>query len=537
MLFAQNLTKSFTNRDLFKDVTFSISDGERVALVGSNGAGKTTLMRLLAQEDQPTSGTAGYRGGSIGYLKQESGFNPDNTLVEELWTAFTEARSIKLRLQELEATLANAANDPTINATALIAEQVNLYHRYELLDGHGVAGRIDRVLSGLGFKPRDRTKLCGEFSGGWRMRISLAKALVRHPDHMLLDEPTNHLDADARSYLARELAEYKGTLVLITHDSTFLDKVVNRVLEVSDTGVASYSGNYTKYVQQKEKSRLLLEQAAARQEREISRQEVFIERFRASATKATAAQSREKQLAKVVRIGRPRDEGRARFTITALGRVEQRVVVLQSISHAYDENIVLMDVNLTVERQQKVVLVGPNGSGKSTLLRIAAGQIQPLEGAVTWAEHARFSYYEQHQDEALDQNMTVLEEVQSAAGGANEGNVRNVLGKFLFKGDDVFKPVSVLSGGERSRVALAKFLIQPTNVLLLDEPTNHLDRATRESLIKALKSYDGTILCASHDPDILNTVATHVYEVRGGECIPTHMAAQPMPVKQPARRK
>ena len=537
MLFAQNLTVSFITRDLFKDVTFSISDGERVALVGSNGAGKTTLMRLLAQEDQPTSGTAGYRGGTMGYLKQESGFDPNNTLVEELWTAFTEARAIKLRLQELEATLANAANDPTINATVLIAEQVNLYHRFELLDGHGVAGRIDRVTVGLGFKPSDRTKLCAEFSGGWRMRISLAKALVRRPDHMLLDEPTNHLDADARAFLAKELVEYKGTLVLITHDHLFLDKVVNRVLEVSDTGVASYTGNFTKYVQQKEKRLILQEQAAGRQEREIAKQEVFIERFRASATKATAAASREKQLAKVVRIAHTKGEDRARFTITALGRVEQRVLVLQSISHAYDDNLVLIDVNLTVERQQKVVLVGPNGGGKSTLLRIAAGQLQPMEGTVTWAEHAKFGYYEQHQDEALDLNRTVMEEVQAAAGAAHEVNLRNILGKFLFKGDDVFKPISVLSGGERSRVALAKFLIQPTNVLLLDEPTNHLDKATRESLIKALQSYDGTILCASHDQAILDTIATHVYEVRGGECIPTHLAAQPMPVKQPARRK
>ncbi|MSQ14188.1 MAG: ABC-F family ATP-binding cassette domain-containing protein [Dehalococcoidia bacterium] len=536
MLFADRVTKSFGTRDLFEGVTFNIAAGERVALVGSNGAGKTTLLRLLAGEDSPTSGSAGHRNGSLGYLKQESGFDPEHALEEEVWTAFPEARGIELRLQELERLLADPAGDPAINAAALVAQQTELYERYDLLDGHTIAARVDRVLRGLGFKPTDRTKRCGDFSGGWRMRISLAKVLVLHPNHMLLDEPTNHLDASARSYLARELIDYEGTLVLVTHDAAFLDRVVKRVLEVSDSGVVSYTGNYTKYVQQKEKRRLLQEQAASRQERQIAKQEAFINRFRAG-TKASLVQSREKQLAKVVRIERPKDEGTARFTITSLGRVEQKVVTLASVSHAYDDEIVLLDVNLTVERGQKIVLVGPNGSGKSTLLRIAAKQVRPSEGAVDWAEHARFGYYDQHQDEALRPERTVLEEVQSAAGAATAGQVRNVLGKFLFRGDDVFKPVSVLSGGERSRVALAKFLIQPTNVLLLDEPTNHLDRATRESLVKALQSYDGTIVCASHDQAILDTVATHVYEVRGGACVNTRIVTPAAPVKQQSKRR
>ncbi|MSP77994.1 MAG: ABC-F family ATP-binding cassette domain-containing protein [Dehalococcoidia bacterium] len=536
MLFADRLTKSFGSRDLLKDVSFSIAAGERVALVGSNGAGKTTLLRMLADEESPTSGSAGHRGGSLGYLKQESGFDPDNTLEAEAWTAFPEARAIELRIQEVERRLVDAADDPAIDAAALSTEQLGLYERYDLLDGHTIGVRVDRVLRGLGFKTTDRAKLCGAFSGGWRMRIALAKVLVRRPDHMLLDEPTNHLDESARGYLARELTDYQGTLVLVTHDSAFLDKVVKRVLEVGDSGVASYTGNYTKYLQQKEKRSVLQEQAASRQERKIAKQEVFINRFRAG-TKASLAQSREKQLAKVVRLERPREAGTARFSITSLGRVEQKVVTLASVSHAYDDDIVLVDVSLTVERGQKVVLVGPNGSGKSTLLRIAAGQVEPLEGTVAWAEHARFGYYEQHQDEALDPERTVLEEVQSVAGTATEGTVRNVLGKFLFKGDDVFKPVSVLSGGERSRVALAKFLIQPTNVLLLDEPTNHLDRATRESLVTALKGYDGTIMCATHDQDILDSVATHVYEVRGGACVNTRIITMPIPVKQQSKKK
>ena len=355
---------------------------------------------------------------------------------------------------------------------------------------------------------------------------------------MLLDEPTNHLDSKARGWLTRELRDYQGTLVIVTHDGAFLDKVAKRVLEVGDSSVVSYTGNYTKYLHEKEKRRHLQEQAAARQERQLASQQGFIDRFRAKATKATQVKSREQALAKVQRIARPRGEVGAKFSIRSHGRVEQRVLALDSISFAFDDDMVLMDASLTVERGQKVVLAGPNGSGKSTLLRVAMRQIHPLEGEVLWADRARPGYYEQHQDEALDPERTVLEEVQAAAEGATEQRVRSVLGEFLFKGDDVFKPISVLSGGERSRVALAKFLIQATNVLLLDEPTNHLDKATRDSLVKALGKYDGTIICATHDAEILDTIATHIYEMRDGACVNTRIVVPPLPIKaQPKRRK
>ncbi len=532
MLFADNISKSFSNHDLFANVSFNISDGERVALAGQNGAGKTTLLRMLAGEDPPTTGQAGHRNGSLGYLKQESGFNPENTLEQEMWTAFPEARAAALGIEEVE----RAIGEGTGDAAALVERQVELLERFSFLDGYTVKVRVSRVLRGLGFKPADDLKLCREFSGGWRMRISLAKVLVRRPDHMLLDEPTNHLDSAAREYLARELTGYEGTLVIVTHDGAFLDRVTTRVLEVGDNGVVSYTGNYTDYLRQKEERRVQADLAAERQERQLAKQQVFIERFRAG-TRAAQAQSREKQLAKVERLARPKEEAATRFTITSRGRVEQRVLVLNSISHAFEQELVLLDVNLTVERGQKVVLAGPNGSGKSTLLRIAAGQIVPTEGTVTWADRAQFGYYEQHQDEALDPRRTVLEEVQAAAGNTTEGEVRSVLGKFLFTGDDVFKLVSMLSGGERSRVALAKFLLQPTNVLLLDEPTNHLDRSTRESLVKALQDYDGTIVCATHDQAILDKVATHVYEVRGGEFVEQRVIAPAFaPVAAPRRR-
>ena len=535
MLFTENATKTFGGLDLFTGVSFNIAYGERVGLVGPNGAGKSTLLRMLAKEDAPSTGNAGYRNGSLGFLKQEPIFGLKNTLKQEMWTAFPEALSISHRLAELESELAVAGD----NKQPMIEESLDLYERFKILDGDTVEARIDRVLNGLGFKKTDRSKTCESFSGGWRMRISLAKVLVRRTDHMLLDEPTNHMDSRTKDWLARELREYQGALVITTHDGTFLDKVIMRVLELEDRSVVSYSGNYTKYIQEKEKRRQRQEQAAARQERQLQTQQVFIDRFRAKATKATQVKSRENALSKVQIINRPRAEVGAKFSIKAHGRVEQKVLTLDAVSMAFGDEFALMDASLFVERGQKVVLVGPNGSGKSTLLRIAMGQIDPLEGQVQWAERAKPGYYEQHQDEALNSALTVLEEVQSSAKDATEERVRKVLGEFLFKGDDVFKSVSVLSGGERSRVALAKFLIQPINVLLLDEPTNHLDKATHGSLVKALDNYDGTIICATHDATILNTVATHVYEMREGACIITY-SKEPddsTPKTKPKKRK
>jgi ATP-binding cassette subfamily F protein 3 len=527
MLFAENVTKSFDSFDLFTGVSFNVADGERVALVGPNGAGKSTLLRMLAGDDSPTTGSAGHRTGSLAYLTQESRFNPENTLEQEMWVAFPEALAISRRLAVIEAELPDAGD----NASELVAESLNLYEQFTLMDGHGVESRVDRVLSGLSFKRADRVKECSSFSGGWRMRISLAKVLVRQPDHMLLDEPTNHMDTKARDWLARELRDFPGTLLIVTHDGAFLDKVAKRVLEVGNGGVVSYTGNYTQYLREKEKRRQQQEQAATRQERQLASQQEFIDRFRAKATKAAQVKSREKALAKVKLIARPRSRVGAKFTIRSHGRVERNVLTLDSVSFAFDDELVLIDTSLTVERGQKVVLIGSNGSGKSTLLRIAMGQMDPLEGDVLWAERARPGYYEQHQDETLDPDLTVLEEVQAAADGATAQRVRTVLGEFLFKGDDVFKQVSVLSGGERSRVALAKFLIRPTNVLLLDEPTNHLDESTRKSLVEALDKYDGTIICATHDSTILDTIATHVYEMRDGACVNTRIVEPLAPVK------
>ncbi len=515
MFYAEDISKSYGPLDVLVDVSFTVGTDERAGLAGPNGAGKTTLLRLLAGEDAPDSGRGGWRGESLGYLHQEAGLDSRRPLLDEMWTAFPEASLTEHRLHQVAQRLERGDGD----LDALIVEQGELFEEFERLDGYRIEARIGRVLNGLGFPPEVRGKRCGDFSGGWQMRIALAKVMVRRPDCLLLDEPTNHLDAASRGWLAEELSAYRGTVLIVTHDGDFLDRVVTRILELRDGGVDSYAGNYTAYQQQKAARLQQQDRDAARQERELARQQRFIDRFRAKASKATQVKSREKALAKIERLERPRKEAEIHIALSADGRTEHDVLLLKEISHAYGENVVLVDVNLHVERGQKVVLVGPNGSGKSTLLRIAAGLIRPSEGSVLWAEKARFGYYDQHQDEALERGRTVLDEVRSVAGHEPEERLRTILGQFLFRGDDVFKSIAMLSGGERSRVALAKLVIQPTNVLILDEPTNHLDRSTRRKLLEVLEKYDGTVLCAAHDPGILDRVATRVFEVKDCGCL------------------
>ena len=510
MLYAETVTKSFGSTDVIKDLNFIVGDGEHVGLVGPNGGGKSTILRLVAGDHKADVGEAGYRGASLGYLRQEAGLQEDISLVEELWLAFPEARAIELQLEDIASQIERGEGD----LDALIEQQADLFEKFEAMDGYRIEARIGRVLDGLGFLVTDREKKCGDFSGGWQMRIALAKVLVRRPENALLDEPTNHLDAKTRKWLAEELQDWEAAMLIVTHDGEFLDQVATRILDLREGRVDSYAGNYTSYQRQKAAKLQAQDQAAARQERVIGKQERFIERFRAKATKTTQVQSREKMIAKIERIEHTKKESEVNFVLTSSGRTERDVLMVKRMSHAYGDHVVLVDVNMHIERGQKVVFVGPNGSGKSTLLRIAASLLPPTEGTLEWAERARPGYYDQHQDEALDYDRTVIEEVRSVAGSAPDVKLRTVLGQFLFRGDDVFKPVRVLSGGERSRVALAKFLIQPTNVLLLDEPTNHLDKTTRRKLIEALQGYDGTVICASHDPGIVDGIATHVYEVK-----------------------
>ena len=514
MIFAEHVSQAFGGTQVLRDVTFALGDGERVGLVGPNGTGKSTVLRLIAGDDQPDTGAAGWRGGDLEFHRQDADLNDDHTLLEEMWTAFPEARAIERELEKVAAAIEGGTGD----LDALIERQSDLFERFEALDGYRIDQRVGRVLAGLGFAPADRDKLCGAFSGGWRMRIALAKVLVHRPPNVLLDEPTNHLDVAARDWLALELSEYKGTVLLVTHDAEFHDVVVNRILELRDGRVESYSGNYSDSQKQKAQKIAQQEATAARQEREITKQQRFIDRFGAKATKATQVKSREKALARIERVEHVREDREVAFQLKATGRTELDVLDVAHVSKAFGDHVVLVDVNLHVERGQRVVLLGPNGSGKSTLLKIIAGRLQPDEGVVAWADRARTGYYDQHQDEELESGNTILDEVRGVATDEVDEHLRGVLGRFLFRGDDVFKPISVLSGGERSRVALAKFLIEPTNVLLLDEPTNHLDVTTRRKLIDALEGYEGTIICASHDAAILDRIATRVYQVEGGEC-------------------
>jgi ATP-binding cassette subfamily F protein 3 len=531
MFFAEGAAKSFGPLDVLHDVTFIIGKGERVGLVGPNGAGKTTLLKLVAGEEDADEGAAGYKAGrdsAIGYLRQEAGLESSRTLLEELWTAFPEARGAELRLHEIASLLEDGAGD----VNALIEEQAGLFEEFDRLDGYRVESRIGRVIAGLGFAPKDIGKRCGEFSGGWQMRLALAKVLVRRPDHMLLDEPTNHLDKAAVDWLAEDLTDYKGCLIIVTHDGEFLDRVATRILELRAGTVDSYAGNYTEYQRVKAERLSQMDKAAARQERYIEKQERFINRFIAKPGKTSVAQARRHMISKIERIERPKKESEVHISLSAAGRTENDVLVMEHVGHAYGDHVVLVDVNLHVERGHKVVLVGPNGAGKSTMLKIAAGFVHQTEGVVRWAELARRGYYDQLQDEALDPALSPLEEVRQVAPLEEDVRLRTVLGQFLFRGEDVHKPISTLSGGERSRVALAKLVLQPTNVLLLDEPTNHLDKTTRRKLIDVLANYDGTIICAAHDPGLLDRVATRVYEVKEGECRELIDAR-----KEPGRRK
>ena len=513
MIVVKNLAKSFGGRDLLSAVSFAISPGEKVGVVGPNGSGKTTLLKMIAGDEPISAGHVSVSDGELGYLRQEADVNLARNLGEEMWAALLELSSLRARIGEIEEALMLEDGDVESLATELDVSHA----RFKVLGGNGVDARIARVTRGLGFTTADRDKPCGDFSGGWRMRISLARILLRRDEHLLLDEPTNHLDRSSREWLARELADYPGAVLIVTHDGEFLDRVATRILNVEQGGVTSYPGNYTAYMKGKAARQEQLDADASRQEREIARQEQFIERFRSKATKARQVQSRIKALDRIDRVERMTESRTTNFQIGSSGRVERRVLYAESISHDWEDSPALLDVSLEVERGQKIVLVGHNGGGKSTFLRILAGEVEPTEGSVTWAARAKRGYYAQHQDESLDPALTVLEEVRRSAQDQPDGALRGILGRFLFSADDVFKPVRMLSGGEKSRVALAKFLVQPNNVLLLDEPTNHLDAATRRELLDALADYDGTVICASHDPAIVDEIATHVYTVENGE--------------------
>jgi ATP-binding cassette subfamily F protein 3 len=515
MLNLENISKQFGPQQILTEAELFIGPHDRVGLVGPNGTGKTTLFRLIAGQEMPDTGKVRLDDHkSVGVLSQESQCRLGITVREEMQSAFPEAKATEREMAVLAEQLHTAEGHEQRAALRQLAEAQTAW---EMQETHTMEARIGRVLHGLGFGDDALDRLTDEFSGGWQMRIAMAKLLLREPDLLLLDEPTNHLDAAARKWLENYLDEYPGAVFVISHDPKFLNKFVERIVELEDHQLHSYTGNFFNYERVKEERRLAQVAAYERQQREMERQQVFIDRFGAKATKATQVKSREKQLEKVERIEAPKGPRRAiSLQFPEALRSASEVLRLRGVSKTYGDSIILLGLDFKINRGQRVALLGPNGAGKSTLLRVLAGVEAPSEGTREEGRNVLIGYFAQHQAEALDPSRTMLQEVLHGLERQPETAARNVLGRLLLRGEDVYKPIGVLSGGERSRVALAKFLLRPANVLLLDEPTNHLDPHSREVLQEALIGFEGTVILASHDRPFIEAVATEAYTLDGG---------------------
>jgi len=519
MLSLQNAGKRFGPRVLFLEANWLIRAREKTALVGANGTGKSTLMKVLAGLESLDYGTMQLtRGMSIGYLPQEGLSLTGRTVFEECLSVFDELREMEKEIERLAGQLTELDHaSPEYDAAA---ERFSmLQERFHALDGYALDAQVGGVLTGLGFSKEDWTRQTDEFSGGWQMRIALAKLLLAKPNLLLLDEPTNHLDLETRNWLENYLKSYPFGYILISHDRYFLDVTIDRTVEIWNKRLTIYQGNYTKYLSQKDERRAQLEAAYRNQRIQIEHLEAFINRFRAQATKAKQVQSRIKELEKIERIEIPEDEPVIHFKFPQPPPSGRMVVETEGLSKSYGEKRVLTNVRFSIERGDRVALVGVNGAGKSTLIRLLTGDEAPTSGQIRLGHNVVTEYFAQDQYRVLDGEARMLDDISRAALKVPEQALRSLLGCFLFSGDDVFKPLGVLSGGERNRYAVARILVSPSNFLLLDEPTNHLDMRAKDVLLEAIAAFTGTVVFVSHDRYFIDRLATRVLEVEGGNVI------------------
>ncbi len=518
MISINNLCVDFSAHPLFSDVSIVINKNDKIALVGKNGAGKSTLLKILAGLQEPTSGMVSIPNGlTIGYLPQQMEVSDDTTLLEETKKAFNKLSELKQKLESYNLELCERTDYESEEYSSLIDKIEDLNNRITMDGGDNMDAEIERTLTGLGFKRTDFNRSTSEFSGGWRMRIELAKILLQHPDVLLLDEPTNHLDIESIQWLERFMQKKAKAVVLVSHDRAFLDNVTSRTIEISCGKAYDYKVNYSRFVELRQERVEQQRRAYENQQKQIAEIKDFIERFRYQATKAIQVQSRIKQLEKIVPIEVDEvDNSRLRLKFPPAERSGDYPVISENLSKSYDELEVLSGVDFTLKRGEKVAFVGKNGEGKSTFVKCIMNQI-PYEGSLKIGHNVKIGYFAQNQAQLLDGSLTVFDTIDRVATGDIRTKIRDILGAFMFGGEDVDKKVSVLSGGEKTRLAMIKLLLEPVNLLILDEPTNHLDMRTKDILKNAIKEFDGTVIVVSHDRNFLDGLVDKTYEFSNGK--------------------